>query len=115
KLSRQSGLAAYIGVADLQETERLIESGDKKARLHFEAMAYQIAKEVGAAATALAGRFQAVILTGGMAHSRMLISEIVRYIGYLGKIQVVPGEFEMEALAAAGVRFLTGAEELKTY
>ncbi len=115
KLSKKSGLAAYIGIADLQETERLIESGDEKARLYFAAMAYQIAKEIGAAATALAGRFQAVILTGGMANSKMLISEIVRYIGYLGKIQVVPGEFEMEALAAAGVRFLTGAEELKTY
>jgi butyrate kinase len=115
KLSRKSGLVAYIGTADLREAEKLIDAGEQKALLYFNAMAYQIAKEIGQAAVALCGKFESIVLTGGMAHSQRLVSEISRYVSFLGKVVVVPGEFEMEALAAAGVRFLSGQEKLKVY
>lgn len=115
KLSKKSGLVAYIGTADLQEAEKMVKAGDEKASLYFRAMAYQIAKEIGAAATALKGNFEAIVLTGGMANSKALVDEISQYISFLGKVIVVAGEFEMEALAAAGVRFLSGNEELKKY
>lgn len=115
KLSRQSGLMAYLGQADLREVEQMIDSGDRKALLYFNAMAYQIAKEIGAAATVLRGNFEAIILTGGMANSKRLVAAIRQYIDYLGPVIVVPGEFEMEALAAAGVRFLKGDAQLKNY
>lgn len=115
KLSKKSGLVAYLGQADLREVEKIINSGDEKAKLYFDAMAYQIAKEIGAAATVLLGDFESIVLTGGMANSQMLMAEIRKYIDFLGKVSVVPGEFEMEALAAAGLRFLKGQEELKEY
>ena len=115
KLSRKSGLAAYIGVSDLREAEKLIDSGDDKALLYFNAMAYQIAKEIGQAAVALTGKFEAIVLTGGMANSARLTSEIQKYVSFLGKVTIVSGEFEMEALAAAGLRFLNGQEKLKIY
>lgn len=115
RLSKQSGLVAYLGKADLREVEQMIDSGDRRALLYFRAMAYQIAKEIGSAATVLKGDFEAIILTGGMAHSGRLVAEIRSYIDYLGTVIVVPGEFEMEALAAAGVRFLNGEEHLKEY
>lgn len=115
KLSKQSGLVAYLGQSDLREVEKMIKGGNSKAELYFEAMAYQIAKEIGSAATVLSGDLEAIVLTGGMAHSDRLIKVIKKYVSYLGKVTVVPGEFEMEALAAAGVRYLTGEEQLKTY
>jgi butyrate kinase len=115
KLSRKSGLLAYVGQADLREVEKLIDAGDQKALLYFNAMAYQIAKEIGAAATGLKGQFEAIVLTGGMANSRRLTTEIGSYVSFMGKVICVPGEFEMEALAAAGVRFLSGQEQLKEY
>ncbi len=115
KLSKKSGLVAYVGSSDLREVEKMIQSGDEKARLYFDAMAYQIAKEIGVAAVALKGEFEAIVLTGGMAHSELLVSEIARYVSFLKKVTVVAGEFEMEALAAAGMRFLTGQEQLKKY
>ncbi|HOP08064.1 MAG TPA: butyrate kinase [candidate division Zixibacteria bacterium] len=115
KLSRESGLTAYVGSSDLREVEKMIEAGDEKALLYFNAMAYQIAKEIGQAAVALAGKFEAIVMTGGMANSRRLVDEIQKYCGFLGKVIVVPGEFEMEALAAAGMRFLRGEEQLKEY
>jgi butyrate kinase len=115
KLSKQSGLMAYLGEADLRKVEEMIERGDKKAQLYFDAMAYQIAKEIGAVATVLKGAFEAIILTGGMANSRRLIERITEQVGWMKRVVVVPGEFEMEALAAAGVRYLNGEEQLKPY
>ncbi|MFZ1683525.1 MAG: butyrate kinase [Candidatus Zixiibacteriota bacterium] len=115
KLSRKSGLLAYVGHGDLREVEKMIDAGDTKALLYFDAMAYQIAKEIGAAATVLCGRFESIVLTGGMAHSVRLVDKITDSVSFLGKVVCVPGEFEMEALAAAGVRFLSGQEQLKEY
>ncbi len=115
KLSRKSGLVAYLGESDLIKIEERINNEDKEALLYFNAMAYQIAKEIGIAATVLKGEFDAIILTGGMANSKRLVDEIKKYVSFLGNVRVVPGEFEMEALAAAGVRFLNGEEKLKRY
>ncbi|MFH1686073.1 MAG: butyrate kinase [bacterium] len=115
RLSKQSGLQAYLGQSDLREVERMIAAGDHKARLYFDAMAYQISKEIGAAAVALSGIFDAIVLTGGMAHSDMLVAQIRGRVAFLGDVIVVPGEFEMEALAAAGMRYLSGREPLKSY
>lgn len=115
RLSKQSGLVAYTGKADLRDVEQLIESGDSRAALAFDAMAYQIAKEIGQAATVLCGDLAAIILTGGMAHSQRLVAAITRRVSFIGPVEVVAGEFEMEALAAAGVRYLAGDELLKEY
>ncbi len=115
KLSKESGLVAYIGESDLRRVEEMITAGDDKAQLYFDAMAYQIAKEIGAAATVLQGDFEAILLTGGMAYSQRLVERITAQVGWMKRVVVVPGEFEMEALAAAGVRYLDGEEQLKTY
>jgi butyrate kinase len=115
KFSKRSGLAAYLGEADLRKVEAMIEIGNSDARLYFDAMAYQIAKEIGACASVLEGAFEAIILTGGMAHSQRLVEEIGRRVDWMKPVRVVPGEFEMDALAAAGIRFLNGEEKLKTY
>lgn len=115
KLSRKSGLLAYIGEADLRAVEKRILGGDMQAQLYFNAMAYQIAKEIGMAAVVLRGQFEAIVLTGGMAKSEVLVGEIHHYIAFLGKVIVVGGEFEMEALAAAGMRYLREEEGLKDY
>lgn len=115
KLSKKSGLVAYLGVSDLRDVEKMIDDGSEKALLCFNAMAYQIAKQIGLMATALSGDYAAIILTGGMAHSDRLIKEIKKYISFLGEIRIVAGEYEMEALAAAGVRYLTGEDDLQEY
>ncbi|MCX6826157.1 MAG: butyrate kinase [candidate division Zixibacteria bacterium] len=115
KLSRKSGLLAYLGQSDLREVEKLIEAGDRKAELYFNAMAYQIAKEIGACAVALKGKFEAIILTGGMANSKKLVEILKEYVTFLGEVIVVPGEFELEALAAGAVRVLEETEVPKEY
>ena len=72
-LFRDGGLYSYLDTKDLVEVERRIAGGEAKAKTVFEAMVYQIAKEIGAMAAVLHGRVNAVLLTGGMAHSQRLI------------------------------------------
>lgn len=115
KLSRKAGLMAYLGQSDLREVEKMIDAGDKKAELHFRAMAYQIAKEIGAYAVALKGNFEGIVLTGGMAKSSRLIEILKEHISFLGEVMVVPGEFEMEALAAWARRVIDKRETPKEY
>jgi butyrate kinase len=114
-LSKKSGLIAYLGESDLREVEKMIDGGNERARLIFDAMCYQIAKEIGAASAALKGKVDAVILTGGMAHSMRLTSAIVEYVEFIAPVRIVAGEYEMEALAEGALRALNGEEEVKVY
>ena len=93
----------------------MIEKGDNYAQLIFEAMCYQIAKEIGAMATVLKGRVEAIILTGGIAHNEILVNRIKDRTGWIAPIVVYPGEEEMKALAQAVIRVLNGVEKVKIY
>ncbi len=114
-LSRNSGLVAYLGTADLREVERRIQKGDDQASLIFQAMAYQIAKEIAAMATVLACDLTGIILTGGMAHSTLLCSTISERVKAIATVHIEPGEHELEALAQAGLRILTGEASVQNY
>ena len=109
------GMVAYLGTHDIRIVEDRIENGDGRAKLVYEAMAFQIAKEIGAAATIVAGKVDGIILTGGMANSLKFTSIVKERIQFIGKVFIVPGEQEMMALAMGASRVLNGVEEVKTY
>jgi butyrate kinase len=113
--SKQSGLIAYLGTSDLQEVLEMIDKGDEKAKLIFNAMALQIAKEIGAMTAVLKGKVNGIILTGGMAKSRMLLDRIESYIGSHAKIYEQPGELEMQALAEGAFRVIDNREKALEY
>ncbi len=115
KLSSEAGLKGYLGTSDLIAIEQRIAGGDKEARLYYEAMLYQIAKEIGAMAAVLRGQTDGIILTGGMANSTLLTDTLKSCISFLGRVFVFPGEKELEALAQGAFRVLEGKEEAKTY
>jgi len=102
KLSCNSGLQAYLGSNDLKEITARIEAGDEYAKLIVDAMIYQIAKEIGAMGTVLNGNIDGLLLTGGMAGSAYLCSELGQRIKHLGESHTYPGEGELLALAEAG-------------
>ena len=110
---REGGIYSYLGTKDLSEVESRIAAGDDKAALIFDAMAYQIAKEIGAMATVLQGRVDALIITGGMARSRRLISQLRSAAGWIAPVVVYPGEDEQEALAQGALRVLRGEEKAR--
>jgi butyrate kinase len=107
------GLSAYLGTRDLVEVERRIDAGDRKAAQVFEAMVYQIGKEVGAMAVALKGKVDAVLLTGGMAYSNKVVTLLRGALGWIAPIRVYPGEDELHALAEGVFRVLGGEEQAK--
>lgn len=108
--TRHGGLIDYLGTADLRAIEERIEAGDAYAALVVEAMAYQIAKSIGSLVAVTRGRCDAILITGGMAHSKRLMGDLLPCIEPLGEVFLYPGEFEMEALMRAGLRLLRGEE-----
>jgi butyrate kinase len=115
RLIGQGGLSAYLGTTDAQQVEARVKAGDGKAALIYEAMAYQIAKDIGTMGTVLKGNVDGIVLTGGLAHSEMLTGWIRERIRSIAPVFVFPGEDEMAALAEGGLRVLTGEEKVKSY
>ena len=112
------GLYAYLGTRDLIEVERRMEfgnggAGDQEAAAVFEAMIYQIGKEAGAMAAVLEGKVDAVLVTGGMAHSERAVERLRSYVEWIAPVAVFPGEDELRALAEGVFRVLDGEEEVK--
>lgn len=115
ELVGRGGLVSYKGTNDLRDIERQIEAGDQEARALFEAMAYQVAKEIGASAAVLKGKIDVIVLTGGLARSEAFIQEVSQYIHWIAPIMTAPGEDEMAALNGGAQRILQGIEEAKVY
>ncbi len=115
RLVGQGGLFAYLGTTDAGKIEDMARAGDQKAKLVYEAMAYQVAKDIGAMGVVLKGQIDGIILTGGLANSVMLTGWIRERVQFLGPVFVYPGEDEMAALAEGGLRVLRKEEGLKKY
>ena len=111
----EGGLVAYLGTNNAMEVENRIEHGDTKAAEVYEAMAYQISKEIAAMASVLSGRVNAIILTGGLAQSTRLTGWIEERVHFIAPVKRVPGEFEMKAMAEGALRVLLGEEKALGY
>ena len=111
----KGGLVAYLGTNDGRDVVKMIEAGDEKAKLIFEAMAYQVAKEIGSCAAVLKGHVDAIILTGGLAYGAMLTQWIKDRVSFISEVIIYPGEDEMSALAQGGLRVLRNEEKAQIY
>ncbi len=111
----EGGMVAYLGTNNAYEVELKAQKGDKKAFFIFEAMAYQIGKEIGAMSTVLKGDVDAILITGGMAKSKWFANLIIERITKIAPSFIYPGEDEMEALAMAGLRILNGETQALQY
>jgi butyrate kinase len=111
----KGGLVGYLGTNDAVKVEKMIEAGDEKAKLVYSAMAYQVAKEIGAASAVLAGKVDAIILTGGLAYGKQFVKEISDRVHWIADVFVHPGENELQALAEGALRVLRGEEKDKVY
>lgn len=115
RIRGKGGLLAYLGTTDGRKIEALYNEGDEKAKLVYDAMAYQISKYIGWLAPVLNGEVNAIIITGGLAHSKILTDMVIPRVSFIAPVTVMPGECEMEALAGGGLRILSGEEIAKHY
>lgn len=115
KITKNGGLVDHLGTSDAREVGKRIAAGDRYAKLVYDAMIYQIAKQAGAMAAVLEGKVDGIVLTGGISYDPYVDAELKRKLQFIAPVTVMAGEFEMEALAAGALRVLTGEEEPKTY
>lgn len=115
RISGHAGLAAHLGTTDVPTIVSRIAKGDRHAELVLNAMIYQTAKSIGAAATVLYGQVDAILLTGGIAHSDYVISRLTERVSFLAPVHVYPGEDELEALALNALGALRGELKIQEY
>ncbi len=115
-ITGNGGIVSYLGTNDARLVEEMAyEQGNEKARSVFEAMAYQIAKEIGAYSAVLMGKVDGILITGGIAYSKRLIELISSRVSFIGPIYVYPGEDEMKALAESAYLAMKNELEIKIY
>ncbi|MCC8187154.1 MAG: butyrate kinase [Bacteroides sp.] len=114
-LAGQGGLYAHLNSTSIPDLIHSMEMGDQKVRLILEAMIYNVAKSIGAAATVLCGQVDAILLTGGMAYASFIVVNLRERVEFLAPVKVYPGEDEMNALAMNALAVLTGELPLKVY
>ena len=115
RIKGNGGIVAYLGTNDIREVESMISKGNKKAELIYNAMVYQICKEIGAYSTVLKGEVDAIILTGGIAYSNKIKKMIEESVKFIAPVKSYPGEDEMIALAQGALRVLRMEEKSLSY
>jgi butyrate kinase len=120
KLIGRGGLVDYLGTNNLLEVEKRIAKGDKKAELLYQAMAYQVAKEIAAMAAVLKGKVNAIVIAGNGARDngalgKTFVNWIKERVNFIAPVTVYAGTDEMKALALGVIRVLKGGEEALEY
>ncbi|MDD6096973.1 MAG: butyrate kinase [Firmicutes bacterium] len=103
-IGQEAGVYSYTGTKDFLTVETEAFAGDEKMMGAFKAIAYQLAKDIGAMAAVLHYDVDAISLTGGMAYSVKFCEEIGHYVSKIAPIYRFPGECEMEALALGAAK-----------
>ena len=93
----------------------MIENGDTKAKRVWDAMIYQVCKQIGAMSTVLKGHVDGIVLTGGLMRFSDVTEHIKERCEWIAPVSVYPGEYEQEALALGALRVLEGIQEPKKY
>ena len=106
-IGQEAGVYSYTGTKDFRDVENAaFNDGDEKMLMAFKAIAYQLAKDIGAMSAVLRYNVDAIIFTGGMAYSERFCDEIESYVGKIAPIMRFPGEEEMRALAEGALKAL---------
>jgi butyrate kinase len=113
-IAGKGGLVSFLGTNDMRTAENGFRAGDPEATLYFKAFIYQVGKSIGALAAAAEGKVDAIILTGGIAYGAEVQGGIRTMCGFIAPVVAYPGEGELEALAEAGERALSGGS-VSTY
>lgn len=114
-LHGKGGLTAYLGTNDMITIAAEAEQGKEPWKGVLDAMLYAIAKQIGAMFVALKGQVDAILLTGGISHSKYCVEGVTRQVDFLAPVVVRPGEGEMESLAYNALGALRGELEVKEY
>lgn len=114
-LTKKGGLYSYFNTDSVPEIMEMMDKGDEKAKLILHAMMYQVSKQIGAMATVLEGKVDAVIVTGGIAYNEPLTDIIKERCSFISDIVIYPGEDELYALVQGALRVIDNEEQPMEY
>ncbi len=114
-LGRQAGMFSYLGTTDFRVICARVKEGDPKFTEAYQALVYQLAKDVGTMAAVLRFHVDAIAYTGGMAYEQSFCDDITAYVGGLAPVLRFPGEEEMRSLAEGALRVLHGQAQPREY
>nr|WP_321255709.1 butyrate kinase [uncultured Pseudodesulfovibrio sp.] len=115
KISTKAGMFDYLGTKDMMDIENRYLAKEEKVVKVLDSFIYQTAKEIAAYGASLSGDVDRIIITGGIAHSDLIVEKLRERVGYLGQFEVIAGEKEMTALTLGALRVMSGTEEVQTY
>lgn len=111
----KGGMVSYLNTNDARDMLKMAEEGHDEAKLVKEAFIYQVGKAIGEMSTVLCGKVDAILVTGGIAYSEIVINAIKERVEWIAPVVVYPGEDELLALAQGALRVLNKVEEAKIY
>lgn len=114
-VTEKGGIKAYLGTKSLSEITSMVESGDEKARFIVDAMAYQIAKEIGSMAAVLEYNVDATLIMGSIMNNRFFADKLVNRIKKIAPVSVYPIVNDLDSLATNGMMILHGEAEIIEY
>lgn len=114
-IGKTGGLLGLCGTDDARIIDKRIEEGDEWAKIVYDAMAYQVAKYIGAFAAVLKGKVDGIVLTGGVSNDPYFTGYVSERVEWIAPVKIYGGDFEMDALASGAIRALEGTEEVMTY
>jgi len=115
KIVGNGGFNAYVGTNDMRDVEKMVLDGDEKAAETREAFIMQVAKNIGSMACVLKGKVDQIVITGGIAYDKVVVSGLKERAGFIAPITVYPGEDELLALAQGALRVMNGEEKAMIY
>ena len=115
KLVGKGGAVAYFGTNDFREITARAEAGEEACAVFLRGFCVSVAKYIGSLATVVGGKVDAIILTGGIAHSKPIVNDIIDRVGFIAPVEVYAGENELESLAENGYGILAGEFDIKYY
>ena len=89
-----------MGTTDMLQIMKQIDEGDAHAKLLIDAMIFHTAKTIASEGAVLRGKVDAILLTGGIAHSEYITSRIADRVDYLGSRPHLPGRGRNEGFGA---------------
>jgi butyrate kinase len=115
QMRREFGISSYFGTNSIIKVIDMVNCGNTQARLVIDAMAYQIGKSIGELAAAASGYIDYIVLTGAVSYNTTITDYIINMVKFIAPIEIVPGEYELEAMAHGIYRVLIGTEKPHEY
>jgi butyrate kinase len=115
KLLGEGGMSAYLGTKNICEAEKRVHEYDSQARAVLKAMAYQVAKEIGAMSVVLHGSVDKIILTGEITESQLVVDVVSARTRFIAPIVIVTKMNIFPMLVAGGLSVLRNDRALPAY